>query len=182
MTPELYSQIVPETALFLREDYTWSRTELEPAYITLGICGEVGEFIDAVSMHRKDTHGQRENIIKEGGDVLWYIAAQARAFDIEIYDIWPEAMPVVYEAQLDSALVNLTRTAFRIAESVKKFYRDGKDITMSLQQDLMIVLETVQTCTVGLLDAELGEIAEVNYLKLMERKAKNTIQGDGDNR
>jgi len=51
-------------------------------YPTLGLCGESGEFAEKVKKAIRDDGGQvtperRELMLKELGDVLWYVAACA---------------------------------------------------------------------------------------------------------
>ena len=54
----------------------------------MGLCGEAGEAIDIVKKwfahgHRLD----REHLIKELGDIAWYLAEAATALDVELDDV-----------------------------------------------------------------------------------------------
>jgi len=67
---------------------------LEPGwlYYTLGIAGEAGELTEKVKKLFRDKHGVidqefRDNIIKEMGDVLWYMARFSDQFEIEFNDV-----------------------------------------------------------------------------------------------
>ena len=54
----------------------------------MGLCGESGEAIDLMKKHRFQGHPlDREKMIKELGDVAWYLAETAWALDISLEDI-----------------------------------------------------------------------------------------------
>lgn len=51
----------------------------------MGLCGESGEVIDVVKKHLFQDHPlDRDKIIKELGDVAWYIAETAHALDVDL--------------------------------------------------------------------------------------------------
>ena len=51
----------------------------------MGLCGEAGECIDIVKKHLAQGHAlDREKLIKELGDVAWYLAETAYALDVEL--------------------------------------------------------------------------------------------------
>jgi len=54
----------------------------------MGLCGEAGEAIDIVKKHLAQGHVlDREGLIKELGDVAWYLAETAYALDIPLEDV-----------------------------------------------------------------------------------------------
>ena len=54
----------------------------------MGLCGEAGEAIDLVKRHRFHGHPlDREALIKELGDVAWYLAEAAQALGIPLEEI-----------------------------------------------------------------------------------------------
>lgn len=54
----------------------------------MGLCGEAGEVIDVLKKHRAQGHSlDREKLIDELGDVMWYVAETATALDIELKDV-----------------------------------------------------------------------------------------------
>ena len=83
----------------------------------MGLCGESGEAIDIVKKWLAHGHElDREHLIKELGDVAWYLAEAATALDIPLED--------VLQANIDK---------------LKKRYPDGFDAERSrvrLQGDL----------------------------------------------
>lgn len=51
----------------------------------MGLCGEAGEAIDIVKKHLHQGHElDREKLIKELGDIAWYLAETAYALDVEL--------------------------------------------------------------------------------------------------
>lgn len=54
----------------------------------MGLCGESGEVIDIVKKHISQGHPlNKEKIVEELGDVLWYIAELATILNVTIEDI-----------------------------------------------------------------------------------------------
>ena len=54
----------------------------------MGLCGESGEAIDIVKKHYFHGHElDKEHLIKELGDIAWYLAEAATALDISLEDI-----------------------------------------------------------------------------------------------
>ena len=61
-------------------------------YPTLGLAGEAGEVADVVKKIMRDDGmkvlpEKREELRKELGDVLWYVAQVATEFDLDLEDI-----------------------------------------------------------------------------------------------
>lgn len=51
----------------------------------MGLCGESGEAIDIVKKHLAHNHPlDKEHLIKELGDVAWYLAETAYALDVDL--------------------------------------------------------------------------------------------------
>lgn len=51
----------------------------------MGLCGESGEVIDIVKKHLHQGHQlNKEDIIKELGDLAWYLAEVAYAIDVDL--------------------------------------------------------------------------------------------------
>ena len=54
----------------------------------MGLCGESGEAIDIVKKHLAQGHKlDREKLIKELGDIAWYLAEMATVLDIELEEV-----------------------------------------------------------------------------------------------
>lgn len=55
----------------------------------MGLCGESGEVIDIVKKHLAQGHElDKEKIIKELGDVAWYMAEIATVLGVELEDVF----------------------------------------------------------------------------------------------
>lgn len=55
----------------------------------MGLCGESGEAIDIVKKWLMQGHElDKEHLIKELGDVAWYLAEAATALDIPLEDVF----------------------------------------------------------------------------------------------
>ena len=54
----------------------------------MGLCGESGEAIDIVKKHLAQGHElDRDSLIKELGDIAWYLAETAYALDVSLEDV-----------------------------------------------------------------------------------------------
>ena len=54
----------------------------------MGLCGESGEAIDIVKKHLHQGHElDREKLIKELGDIAWYLAETAYALGVPLEDV-----------------------------------------------------------------------------------------------
>ena len=55
---------------------------------SMGLCGESGEVIDLVKKHLFQGHDlDKEVLIKELGDVAWYLAEAATALNVDLSEI-----------------------------------------------------------------------------------------------
>lgn len=54
----------------------------------MGLCGESGEAIDIVKKHLAQGHAlDRDKLIKELGDIAWYLAETATALDVTLEEV-----------------------------------------------------------------------------------------------
>jgi NTP pyrophosphatase (non-canonical NTP hydrolase) len=83
------------------------------------------------------------------------------------------------------AFLNLAAEAGEVCSLVAKFIRDGdqypEDFKKSLEKELGDVMWMVSAIAADH-NLSLSSICETNITKLTERKARNTINGSGDNR
>ena len=55
----------------------------------MGLCGESGEAIDIVKKHLHQGHAlDREKLIRELGDIAWYLAETAFALDVDLDEVF----------------------------------------------------------------------------------------------
>lgn len=69
--------------LIAKPDAEYSGDELMLVWNALGLAGEAGEVADSVKKMVFHQHGiNRDELIKELGDVLWYVAALCSKLDV----------------------------------------------------------------------------------------------------
>jgi len=81
-----YQEKARETAIYKRKEGEIT------FYPYLGLGGEVGEVLEEVKKAERDEGGsitkeRKERIVKELGDVLWYVTAIATDLEISLEDI-----------------------------------------------------------------------------------------------
>ena len=81
----------------VNEYQTLAMTTLNPALDkkdvlingVMGLCGEAGEAIDIVKKHLAQGHElDKQKLIKELGDVAWYLAETAYALGVPLEDVF----------------------------------------------------------------------------------------------
>ncbi len=80
-----YQQKVKQTSIYPNQGNN-------VAYATLGLAGEAGEVADKVKKLIRDSNGiltpeKRDEMIKELGDVLWYLTACAIELGVNLEDV-----------------------------------------------------------------------------------------------
>ena len=88
--------------------------------------------------------------------------------------------------RLDYLVLGLNGEAGEVAEKVKKVIRD-KHGKMDREKEIEIIKELGDvlwylTVTASYLGFKLEDVAKINIDKLEDRKRRNKISGDGDNR
>ena len=85
MTFEEYQKLSRKTALYPNKDKNF-------IYPTLGLCGESGEVAEKIKKVLRDddgvlNEGKKEELKKELGDVLWYLAQIATESGLSLNEI-----------------------------------------------------------------------------------------------
>ena len=147
-------------------------------YCMLGLIGEFEEFLDAI------ISGSTQRMIKECGDVWWYLTALCSEHGLNVEHTYPSTNSFKIDPRSQRALVSqFHRDLGALSETTKKYYRDG---AFSLTQDQIkiLVIDLAHTlrsiAEISKLDQEV--IFETNYKKLMKRRETNTLAGSGDDR
>jgi NTP pyrophosphatase (non-canonical NTP hydrolase) len=169
--------------------------ELAIMYPTLGLAGEFGEVVTQLVTR------QQGGLIKELGDMLWYLANLAHDLDATLtdaVDLHSLSETCTFEQVQLWAMDN--RSSFLVAapesfiatkigaicEAVKKLHRDDQGFLSPLRRDILLMnLAWVLMGIAALantIDAKLDLIAAGNIAKLANRAARGTLTGDGDNR
>jgi len=156
----------------------------ELTYPSLGLCGEVGELADAINCCHDD------NIKKESGDVLWYVANVASDCDVTLSEVCKRKTFRKHQSRLywdnDEASVELCVQAGIVAENVKKTIRDHAGVLQDKRKQAIVralrkIVETLAEIA-NRNEFTLEECAKENIAKLTSRKERGQLQGDGDNR
>lgn len=70
------------------EQFELTYQEFMLIWVSLGLSGESGEFVDCVKKQVMHRHGlDKEKLSKELGDVLWYAATACEVLDLDMGDI-----------------------------------------------------------------------------------------------
>lgn len=85
MTFEEYQKFTETTIVF-------PRVKERLIYLTLGLAGESGEVAEKVKKILRDKNGEmseetKKDLIKEVGDVLWYISELSRELGFKLEDV-----------------------------------------------------------------------------------------------
>lgn len=59
------------------------QSQQEFAYLGLGLAGETGEVVEKIKKYIRDGTLNREDVIKELGDIFWYLCRLSMAFDAD---------------------------------------------------------------------------------------------------
>ena len=84
MDLDQYQEVASKTAVF--------PTDNSLMYLTLGLCGEAGEVAEKIKKHIRDSGSlqntypihYKEALIRELGDVLWYLANLANELNVKL--------------------------------------------------------------------------------------------------
>lgn len=155
------------------------KNELAPAYPLIGIVNEAGELAEAVA-DRNLTE-----VLKEGGDVLWYLALAARDLGMAL----PRAFgtdPGTSSQTPEQVMLRLCAAAGELAGHVKKSLRDDDKLWHSSRNH---AAETLVLRTLDLLASVLSshgltlqEVAAANLAKLASRAERGVLNGSGGSR
>lgn len=91
MTFEEYQEISKKTAIY-KEKAPYPSAENSFVYPVLGLSGEVGEVAEKAKKILRDKGGRvsdedKEELLKELGDVLWYLSQTATEFDLSLEEV-----------------------------------------------------------------------------------------------
>lgn len=154
--------------------------EVAIPYVVLGLCGELGETLEKLGQE-----ASRDEIIKEIGDQMWYLAGIRVELNLNIEDDWD------WTESEKLTPFNLTSEVGKIAEQVKKWLRDdwkvGQDNVFPEKRKSAVV-EAWKNIWMYLndlciqLESSIEEVGRINNEKLASRKQRDVIHGSGDNR
>ena len=123
----------------------------------MGLCGESGEAIDIVKKHLAQGHDlDREALIKELGDVAWYLAETAYALDVQLEDVfqknidklkarYPQGFEVVKSIQREEEL-HIERAKPQDEEEIYALYHSLIDAPYSTWSENYPTLAPICIC------------------------------------
>lgn len=130
-------------------------------YPTLGLVGEIAEYLTAVESEK----------IKEAGDVAWYCSQLCSEAGLTLELV---IQPI---AELEA----ITTVLGQLAECVKKLYRDRNGEVSD--KDRAIVTHAVnQVWQYCIPNKDQSVILSTNIAKLQSRKTRDVLGGSGDDR
>jgi hypothetical protein len=158
----------------------------ELTYPALGLCGEIGELLSALG------DGDDDEITKEIGDVLWYVANMAADAGLTLSEVmgrktFPNHNSIIY-ANNDHIIDAIILAGGEVAENVKKTLRDDEGKICDrrrtkIKKALKIIVRELNNLCWTMCDSiQLVDCAEINIAKLQSRQARGKLKGDGDNR
>ncbi|MCL2451601.1 nucleoside triphosphate pyrophosphohydrolase family protein [Candidatus Saccharibacteria bacterium] len=94
-----YQKLAARTDAFSKPD-----SLLDPAFLekVLGLVGESGEFADKIKKLIRDQNGEitdKDELVKELGDVLWYLAMIANYLDVDLSAVAKENIAKLADRQ-----------------------------------------------------------------------------------
>lgn len=142
-------------------------------YPMLKLMGELGEFEDVLS----EPVVNLDDLNKEAGDVMWYVAAVATDMGIDLGTLEKD--------QPGACLATSISEAMKLCETLGKLARDGKisDERRALIPAQLAAIMNGAIATCGHMGGgSRAAILRLNLEKLTSRKERGKLSGDGDNR
>lgn len=171
-------------------------TDMCMIYPGLGLVGECGEVAEKIKKLYRDDNGKltdkrKETIKKELGDCCWYLSNLCSDTDCDLqvcYEMKSGAQTQrVRGMEFPQLILHMNRCASTIAEALESWYYDydcrlGERsrftaISHNVTKVLVCINELACRC-----HCTLEDVYVLNIEKLLSRKKRGKIKGDGDDR
>jgi len=156
------------------------KTNIE--YPVLGLIGESGEVAEGLKKTLRDDAGvitdkKRESLIKEIGDIMWYVNRIAWGVDIELSDCYYK--PHTTEA----SIYRLARNNHHNIDDILLWldFLNEPQTKKNLVRIFGNTIETIEQMSLKL-NSSLAEICRVNVEKLEDRQKRGVLHGSGSDR
>lgn len=165
-------------------------------YPSLGIIGECGEVAEKIKKLIRDdewnmTECRKEDIAKELGDCMWYLASICNDTDFDLsmsYDMRGSSMVNhIRSLELPQLALHLNIHAVAVSTSLQNWYykRHGKISEHEMYKEIPGHLSNIITCIEEIAcrcNFTLSDICAKNIDKLTSRANRGKLSGSGDNR
>jgi len=164
------------------DGYNTLLSVLSVAYVANGF-GE--EMVEVITLIDEGTLTP-ENLKKEMGDTVWYIAEGALVYNIRLMDAFKAGVAPPMEMSPARLLTRLIKQSGVVFGNAKRLIRDKKGVIADEDRKAMaIVFGSLIRTMMALADAymlDFEEILSANLEKLADRKARNVLEGKGNER
>lgn len=183
-----YQAWTATTAIYPQEI---SGLPIAPYYLTLGLVDEVRElselFAFRVQPKSADWVVDTGNLIKEAGDICWFVAQLLATIDMNFSDAVELAgSNLVSVRNMQRTLTHMSTEVAQVAGCYSKALRDnGGRLECPTQLRIYAHVLKLLSILISLLNKEgidLQDVLEHNKVKLKSRKERSQLQGSGDNR
>lgn len=151
-------------------------------YVLFGLIGETGELFE-----KFDILSDQELLIKEVGDVMWYLAGTYDEMKIDIAGA-EKNINIKFSPNVKSGKQYLLNQIMvhngKLFETVKKAIRDNNGVIDEARKEKIknaldtLVAYVTEICHVY--DVSVFEVMQANIDKLQGRKERGTLGGSGD--
>lgn len=147
-------------------------------YLTDGLNGEEGELVGKIYSFESIEGNPEEEKLLEAGDILWYTTRLCDELDYSISEVYDGSLNNL-ENEKDM-VAKIDYECAKLSELSKKKKRDGKSLD-NIDKNLGLIFESINTFVTHL-GYDINYLAEKNINKLLDRKERDKIKGDGDHR
>lgn len=160
-----------------------------PVYPALAMCGEAGEVCEKIL-----GVAQPHEVVRELGDVLWYVAAAAEDLGLDLaavagVETWDEfqdddrLLSDTPGSAIEDCALALVVVVGRFAEQhAKKPWRDGSPIDLRAAKECLRGVMVALAMLADEYGQTLRQVAQQNVDKLVDRRRRGTLKGSGDSR
>jgi len=157
-------------------------------YPTLGLIGEFGELSEKLKKAIRDdnyeiTETKRNDIIKEAGDIFWYISAICSELKIELqYNNFDSLKFIIDNYGIYDSILLLNNSINDVVSHCKEIIH-GDDIHSRgfINHDIYGLIEELKRF-LNKMNINMEQVLDTNIAKLLDRKNRNVLGGSGDNR
>lgn len=176
-----YQVTAHKTAIYpRRHDHSVMADTGGVLYTALGLCGECGEYYQACNEFHASHSTNTNKVIKEAGDVCWYLVEFLSELDI------PVDVLINSEALESGKAHNIAMFyACACAELIKKGIRDNGRINSPTLASIIANLQHIWASLnfdMNMMGISMEVVLETNNKKLLSRLNRNKLNGQGDDR